>query len=154
MATLTFGKIVFGTTVGGAIAARIWAEAGYTVGLLGCVEQKGGMFCGGLGAMDWPAGTEIRWGRNMAYSTRVRDLWLADNPNWASRTWDWDVQGGLDKSKVNFAPSQATQAWNELVNHPNITIITDVWPVGSDVRNGILRSISTATDTYVASSWM
>lgn len=153
--------IVYGATKGGQMAAARIASRGLNVDILEWSDTGvGGMTDGGLfGAMDYIR-EPTRWGLTKLFFERVTELWLAENPDWASETysdtnstyWDWDVARYLSLGRILARPEMARQATAEIIaaQPGEIRLRTGIWIDQVDhLREGV-RITLTNGDTYTA----
>ena len=162
MTDYTFNHGTYGATIGGLMGAIIAARRGLSCVILEWGPNRGGMSEGGLGgAMDFIRDPH-RTGATKEWYEKVIANWLADNPDWASKTpavgqpdayWDWNVPDYLSKNRVNFTPKQGRDATDSMLAGLNITIVRNIWikeiqklPTGD-------KFILTNGDTYTCPNW-
>lgn len=162
MANYTFDCGVYGATIGGLMAAIKIAKRGLNVVVLEWSPARGGMTEGGLGgAMDFIRDPH-RSGLTKEWYERVTAIWLAENPDWASKPgtpgqtgayWDWNVPDYLSKNRILFAPGHGRQATDAMLAGLPITIIKNIWISSVEKTDTGMTVHLTNGDSYKASNW-
>lgn len=156
MTDYVFDHGTYGATMGGLMGAICAAKRGLTAVVLEWSPARGGMTEGGLGgAMDYIREPH-RSGLTKEWYDRVRAIWIAENPDWASKPagyYDWDVASYINQGRILFAPKHARQATDAMLSGLPVTVIRNIW-IDHVERTATGEKIYlTNGDTYFAKNW-